>query len=111
MNSAIVSLSGGQDSATCLAWAKEKFKNIYTISFYYGQKHKIELECSRKLADIAKVDQHFEIDISHLFAQIIDSSALLMNEDDVNAEFSLNKELPASFVPFRNLFLFYIFSC
>lgn len=47
---AIILLSGGQDSTTCLYWAKERFKKIYAIGFNYGQKHKIELEQAKKIA-------------------------------------------------------------
>ena len=42
---ALVLFSGGQDSATCLAWALEKFKRVETIGFDYGQRHSVELTC------------------------------------------------------------------
>jgi 7-cyano-7-deazaguanine synthase len=48
---AVILLSGGQDSTTCLYWAKDKFEKIFAISFDYGQKHKIELEAAKKIAD------------------------------------------------------------
>jgi 7-cyano-7-deazaguanine synthase len=41
---ALVLFSGGQDSATCLAWALDRFAQVETIGFDYGQRHKIELE-------------------------------------------------------------------
>jgi 7-cyano-7-deazaguanine synthase len=43
--SALVLFSGGQDSATCLAWALQRFARVETIGFDYGQRHKIELTC------------------------------------------------------------------
>src|SRR3546814_17115507 len=42
---ALVLFSGGQDSATCLAWALENFASVETIGFDYGQRHRVELEC------------------------------------------------------------------
>lgn len=41
--SALVLFSGGQDSATCLAWALDRFDHIETVGFDYGQRHRIEL--------------------------------------------------------------------
>ena len=41
---ALVLFSGGQDSATCLAWALERYANVETIGFHYGQRHAVELE-------------------------------------------------------------------
>lgn len=46
---ALVLFSGGQDSATCLAWALSRFKRVETIGFDYGQRHKVELECREKV--------------------------------------------------------------
>lgn len=43
--SALVLFSGGQDSATCLAWALERYERVETIGFQYGQRHVIELAC------------------------------------------------------------------
>ena len=42
--SALVLFSGGQDSATCLAWALARFASVETIGFDYGQRHRIELD-------------------------------------------------------------------
>jgi 7-cyano-7-deazaguanine synthase len=42
---ALVLFSGGQDSATCVAWALERFGHVETIGFDYGQRHCVELEC------------------------------------------------------------------
>src|SRR5262249_10254310 len=42
---ALVLFSGGQDSATCLAWALERFNRVETVGFDYGQRHRIELDC------------------------------------------------------------------
>lgn len=100
---ALVCLSGGQDSATCLAWAKDRFTKVYSVAFYYGQRHAIELECSRKLSELAQCEHHFEIQMDQLFSQI-EVSSLLDKSKDVTSSFDLDANLPSSFVPFRNLF-------
>jgi 7-cyano-7-deazaguanine synthase len=97
---AIVLLSGGQDSATCLAIAKQKFEEIHCICFDYGQRHRIEIECSKVLAK--RGNATFEcIDIT--FVKDLSQSALVTEtikiKDDPNS-------LPNTFVPGRNaLFL------
>lgn len=48
-NCALVVFSGGQDSATCLAWALAHFKHVETIGFGYGQRHSVELKCREPL--------------------------------------------------------------
>ena len=56
MRKALVVLSGGQDSTTCLYWAIERFgrENVSAIGFDYGQRHKTELNCA---ADICKAER------------------------------------------------------
>ncbi len=49
MSSALVLLSGGQDSTTCLAWALERFAHVETIGFDYGQRHRVELDFRTKI--------------------------------------------------------------
>lgn len=97
---ALVIFSGGQDSTTCLYWAMNtlygSFKEIEAITFNYGQKHSIELECAKKICEKNNIKQHI-VDISFL-DQIVESA--LTSNGDVN---QLNdKGLPASFVPNRN---------
>ncbi len=53
---AIILLSGGQDSTTCLYWAKKKFNKIYAIGFDYGQKHKIELKAAKMICESENID-------------------------------------------------------
>ena len=56
MKDAVILFSGGQDSTTCLYWAKEKFNKIYAVGFDYGQKHKIEIEAAQKICDKENID-------------------------------------------------------
>lgn len=99
-NDCIVLLSGGQDSATCLAWSLGQFNTIYTISFDYGQRHRAELECSKKLSKLAGCKKHYEVPISSL--PFLGGSALL-SKGDISAHHEKSDELPASFVPGRNM--------
>uniref|UniRef100_A0A6M3XMT7 7-cyano-7-deazaguanine synthase n=1 Tax=viral metagenome TaxID=1070528 RepID=A0A6M3XMT7_9ZZZZ len=96
----LVVLSGGQDSATCLAWAKKSFDEIHTISFDYGQRHIRELDYAKELSQRAKAKTHREIPVSSIQA-LGDSS--LLDGGDVTAPHPLNGGLPSSFVPGRNL--------
>src|ERR1700751_3060716 len=69
MKHAVVLLSGGLDSATTLAITRDEGYEIYAISFDYGQRHKIEIEAARKIANSLGVHQHRVIKIDHsLFA-------------------------------------------
>jgi 7-cyano-7-deazaguanine synthase len=93
---AIVIFRGGQDSTTCLYWAKNRFKDVEAITFNYGQKHSVELDCAKKLCEKENIKQTL-IDISFLNT-IVESA--LTSDGDVN---ELNKKgLPSSFVPNRN---------
>ena len=47
---AVVVFSGGQDSTTCLFWAKKKYEEVIALSFDYGQKHSDELICAKDMA-------------------------------------------------------------
>jgi 7-cyano-7-deazaguanine synthase len=56
MSKALVVYSGGQDSTTCLFWAKKHFDKVLAIAFNYGQRHISELEAAKKIAANANVD-------------------------------------------------------
>ncbi len=102
---ALVLFSGGQDSTTCLFWAKHPgfggFARVEALGFRYGQRHAVELEQARRIADLAGV-LFTVLDLSGLLS----GSALTEHEKDVNAPHERAPDLPASFVPGRNaLFL------
>lgn len=98
---ALVLFSGGQDSTTCLYWAKQQFDQVEAIGFAYGQKHTVELQQAEHIAQLAEVP--FTVfDISGTLR----GSALTEHDKDVSAAHERNADLPASFVPGRNaLFL------
>ena len=101
--------SGGQDSATCLAWALETFARVETIGFDYGQRHRVELDCRAGLREgIAalspawgeRLGPDHSLDLAALGAI---SETALTREAEI--EFSA-EGLPNTFVPGRNLLFF-----
>lgn len=97
---ALVVFSGGQDSTTCLFWAKKHFKEVYALSFVYGQKHVKEVELARAIAGKAGV--HFDaMDVSfigNLGRNSLTDTSIRMDEVKPDGSF------PNTFVPGRNLF-------
>ena len=94
---AVVLLSGGQDSVTALWWAKREFESVTAISFQYAQRHKIEIECARRIACLAGVP-HQIFDVLSI-AQI--GGSALTSQDQPIVE--RDGQLPTSFVPGRNI--------
>ncbi len=99
---ALVVLSGGQDSITCLGWALKMFQSVEAISFDYGQKHKVELECACKVCiDLLVPQKVIKLD----FLPGLVTSALT-GDGEVGLPHAYKPGLPSSFVPNRNaLFL------
>lgn len=100
-NKALVVLSGGQDSTTCLFWAKKEFKEVYAISFNYGQKHQHETAIAQSIAERAGVS--FKLMDIYFISQIatncsLTDSSIKMDEEKPEGSF------PNTFVPGRNLF-------
>lgn len=99
---ALVVLSGGQDSSTCLYWAIDRFgwQNVETITFDYGQRHRIELECAEKVAAHAGVSN---------ICLPIDTFAALGGDALTDAGIDMDNgpgdsaALPNTFVPGRNI--------
>jgi 7-cyano-7-deazaguanine synthase len=96
----LVLVSGGQDSATCLFWALKEFKKVEAISFFYAQKHSKEIEIAESICKKLKIN-HKKIDISFLKDLVI--SNLFENKNNINKSHKLNKDVPSSFVPYRNM--------
>jgi len=97
---ALVILSGGQDSVTCLAWAVRNYGEVHAVTFDYGQRHRVEIECAKAACAACDVDSHVILDVTALGQ--VSTSALTNTTSDVNEKHRLNENLPASFVPNRN---------
>ena len=106
ISKALLLFSGGQDSATCLAWALSRFDHVETVGFHYGQRHDVEMSCREAIRDMipalhrewkARLGEDHILDLSVL-GQMSETAltrdvAIEMNEDG----------LPNTFVPGRNL--------
>lgn len=98
---ALVVFSGGQDSTTCLFWAKAHFEEVWALSFTYGQKHVHEVDLARQIAKDANV--HFDCMDASFISQLATSCSL------TDTSIVMDSEKPAAgppntFVPGRNLF-------
>ena len=103
LDPAVVVLSGGQDSITCLYLALSRHAKVYAVSFLYGQKHRTELVQAAKVADRESVP-HSLLDLSFFGAMV--TSELVNDNGDTTQPHPYKPGLPASFVPNRNaLFL------
>mgnify|MGYP003303792695 CR=1 FL=1 len=111
---ALVLSSGGLDSTTCLAMAIDKYgkDNVSTVSIYYGQKHRIELDRAEQISNYYQV-KHYELNLSEIFKYNSTCSLLASNSNLEVEKSSYEEQLNNSdgkaietFVPFRNgLFL------
>jgi len=101
----IVVFSGGQDSTTCLFWAKQQFKEVIAVSFDYNQKHVKELECASNICKKYGVE-HTIMDLP-LLNQLAPNS---LTRDNISVDKDAPTEgLPNSFVDGRNmLFLAFV---
>ena len=103
---ALVLFSGGQDSTTCLAWALDRFAEVETVGFDYGQRHRVEMSCREPVREAVralnpawakKLGEDHVVDLSVLGA--ISESSLTRETEIAMTE----SGLPNSFVPGRNL--------
>lgn len=105
-SSALVLFSGGQDSATCLAWALERYQRVETVGFDYGQRHNVEMIARLRVRDRISVEltgtptrlgPDHVIDLSG-FGRIGESALTTDRLIEMDA-----RGLPSTFVPGRNL--------
>lgn len=100
---ALVLLSGGLDSATCLYIAKsEGYDEIHALSVQYSQKHHIELEFAKKLIVLNQIKSHY---IINLDLSMLHSSSLTGNSPVPKGGKDINNKnfIPTTYVPARNL--------
>ena len=108
---AVVLLSGGLDSVTCLYWAKANYTNVTAVSFNYGQRHNGELNAAKKIAATAQVNHRIiDIDLAQLGGSALTDASLVV-PDAKQTDFSDNQHndsIPITYVPARNtIFLSY----
>ena len=99
-NEAVVIFSGGQDSTTCLLWAKKKYNKVYAVSFDYNQRHVKELDCAREIC--AELGVEHKILDMELLNQLAPNS---LTRTDIEVDESAPKDgtPPNYFVDGRNM--------
>lgn len=105
---AVVLLSGGQDSTTCLFWALHRWRHVHCLSIEYGQRHAVEVEAAE--AVLAMASQTYpNVDLLHLripVGSILVSTSPLVSPEPVG-QYDSAEELPGgiepTFVPMRNV--------
>ena len=98
---ALVVLSGGQDSTTCLFWAKREFEEVVALSFNYGQKHALEVELAQTIAERAGVP-HTTLDCDLIGR--LGRNSLTHTDMEIEKGVAEGGRPPSTFVPGRNLF-------
>ncbi|MGJ5712733.1 7-cyano-7-deazaguanine synthase QueC [Staphylococcus auricularis] len=96
-NKAVVVFSGGQDSTTCLFWAKKHFEHVELVTFQYGQRHDTEIEVAQQIAQEQGLKHHV-LDMS-LLSQLTPNA---LTQHDMEIE-QTDDDMPNTFVPARNL--------
>lgn len=98
---AVVLLSGGVDSSTALALAKDEGFEVYAMTFRYGQRHSAEIEAAKKIAHSLKVKKHVIADID---LRIFGGSALTSNIEvpKKRPASKMGEGIPITYVPARN---------
>lgn len=100
MTRAVVLLSGGLDSATCLALAQQESRECHALSFDYGQRHKVELECAAWLAKNLGAASHvvYALDVAPFSGSALTTGgAVPKDQPDPGSG-----EIPSTYVPARN---------
>lgn len=108
MTRAMVVLSGGQDSTTCLYWAKQFFDEIHAVTFDYGQRHAREVAAAVRIAAMAGVESHDVLRVSNLLCSrspLVDHAAPLETYRDFDSmDTIIGDRVELTFVPMRNAF-------
>lgn len=111
---AVVLLSGGLDSVTCLYWAKARYAQVTAVSFNYGQRHNSELVAAKQIAEQAGVSHRIiDIDIAQLGGSSLTDHTMSVPDGDADkfpthTDSIDNDAIPNTYVPARNtIFLSY----
>lgn len=102
---ALVVLSGGQDSTTCLAWARNRFDEVHALTINYGQRHAIEIAGAKMIGILGQLDSH---EVLTLPAGILQGTSPLTDPNQPVPQYTSQDEVPdgvaKTFVPLRNQF-------
>ncbi len=96
----LVLLSGGIDSAVSLWWSKRRFEEVYALTFYYGQRHQIEVKYATELSKIAGVKEHIILE-TDIFKKI-GKSSLTDSKLEVPRGPYPERGIISTYVPMRN---------
>ena len=101
MKAAVVLLSGGVDSATTLAIAADEGFDCHAITFDYGQRHRLELDAAKKVADSMGVGRHVTIpfDLRAIGGSALTDDITVPRDQDPDA---MGGQIPVTYVPARN---------
>lgn len=103
MSKCLVVLSGGQDSTTCLAWAKQQFDEVHAVTFDYGQRHSREINAAVTVAEMLGATSHEIVCVP----DILKGTSPLVNKGEVVESYANADVLPGglekTFVPMRNM--------
>ena len=109
-DTAVVLLSGGLDSTTVLAIAQSEGFAIHALSFRYGQRHSVEIEAAKRIADRAGVQRHhiLDIDLTAFGGSALTDDIPVPKDRDLTPSSADPNEIPVTYVPARNtIFLSY----
>lgn len=100
--SAVVLLSGGLDSATCLAIAKAEGFVPHAISFRYGQRHRHELDCAKRIASQQRAASHriIDIDLAQFGGSALTDASIAVPKSESTEQMAA--DIPVTYVPARN---------
>ena len=101
MKKAIILLSGGLDSATCLSIALDLGYECFGLSFDYGQRHKFELDCAKKLSKHYKIADHkiMKIDLRSFGGSALTADLEVPKHRNIDLQ---KDQIPITYVPARN---------
>ena len=101
---AVVLLSGGLDSSTCLAWARARGFACWTLAVDYGQRHRVELEAARRVAQALGACEHREVkvDLRAIGGSALTADLAVPRDRD---ERTTGADVPVTYVPARNTVL------
>lgn len=113
MEKAMVVLSGGQDSTTALFWAKQRYKEVHAVTIDYGQRHRIEIEAAKRVAQLAGIEvaNHQVINVEGVLrsaSPLTSDSKLEKYPDFKTMDKVIGDRVELTFVPMRNMLFFTI---